>query len=64
MKSENLISWNIPNFVSIVLMIAIIWVVIGTAGHLLVRGPASRRMRSGQSATNTTYAPGGVAVVA
>lgn len=59
MDGENLISWNIPNFVSFVFMIAIIWVVIGTAGHLLVRrGGAS----GAPSATNNTYAPGGVAV--
>lgn len=47
MKSESLISWNIPNFVSFVLMISIIWVVIGTAGHVLVRQPAKRRAGGG-----------------
>jgi hypothetical protein len=39
---EGLISWNIANFVSLVLVIAIVWVVIGTAGHVLVRQPAKR----------------------
>lgn len=35
MDGENLISWNIPNFITIVLMIGIVWVVIGGAAHLL-----------------------------
>lgn len=39
---EKLISWNIANFVTIVLMIAIAWAVIGLAGHTLVRQPAAR----------------------
>ncbi len=64
MGSESLISWNLPNFITIVLMLAIVWVVIGAAGHLLVRGPYLRTQRGGQPASNTTYAPGGVAVVA
>lgn len=59
MNGENLISWSIPNFVTIVLMIAIIWVVIGSLGHLLVRQPARRRAVAGD---NTTAAPGGVLV--
>lgn len=59
MDNESLISWNIPNFISIVLMMAIVWVIIGTAGHLLVRRPASRRASAG---TNTTAAPGGLVV--
>lgn len=59
MDSESLISWNIPNFVTFVLMIAIVWVVMGTAGHLLIRQPASRRAATG---TNTMAAPGGLQV--
>jgi hypothetical protein len=59
-NSESLISWNIPNFVTVCLMVAIIWVIIGTAGHLLVRAPAQRKAVSG--ASNVTAAPGGVVV--
>lgn len=34
---ENIISWNIPNFVTIVTMVAVIWVVLGFASHLFRR---------------------------
>jgi len=61
MDGENLISWNIPNFVSFVFMIAVIWIVIGTAGHLLVRQPARA---TAMGLTNTTSRPGGVFAVA
>lgn len=56
MNGENLISWNIPNFITFVFMIAILWVVIGTAGHLLIRQPYLRQ----SSATNL---PSGSATV-
>ena len=39
---EKLISWNIANFVTIVLMIAIAWCVIGLAGHVLIRQPVMK----------------------
>ena len=62
MNAESLISWNLPNFVTIVLMLAIIWVVVGAAGHLFVRGPAQRKAASGVNGSNVTAAPGGVVV--
>lgn len=59
MDGENLISWSIPNFVSFVFMIAIIWVIIGTLGHVFIRRPAMAR---GGVTDNTLAAPGGVIV--
>lgn len=58
MKSENLITWSLPNFVTFLTMIVIIWVVVGSVGHIFVRQPAARQMGK----TNTTVAPNGVAV--
>jgi hypothetical protein len=62
MDNESLISWNIPNFVSFVFMMAIVWVIIGTAGHLLVRQPASRARGQPSGLSNTSSAPGGLIV--
>lgn len=37
MKSENVISWNVPNFISICLMLALLWCGLGVVSHLLFR---------------------------
>lgn len=37
MDGENLISWNLPNFVSITLMVVMIWLVLGGVSHLIRR---------------------------
>lgn len=39
---ESLISWNLPNFVSFIFFIAILWVAIGALGHIFVRRPAMK----------------------
>ena len=59
MDSEGLITWNLPNVITFILMLAIIWIVGGTLGHVFIRQPA----RKATNATNTTVAPNGVAVV-
>lgn len=30
---ESILTWNIPNFVTIALMVGIIWIVVGVASH-------------------------------
>lgn len=67
MNGESLISWNLPNFITIVFMLAIIWVVIGAAGHIFVRRPAQRAAtvastQSVPNSDNTNTAFGGVIV--
>jgi hypothetical protein len=62
MDGESLISWNIPNFVSFVLMIALIWVIIGTLGHVFIRQPSKRAVKATND--NTNAAPGGVLAAA
>lgn len=44
MKSENLITWNLPNFVSVLLMLAVLW-----AGAGLVSGFVRRRAGIGHN---------------
>lgn len=50
---QNLISWNLANFVTFTLMILVIWVVLGGAGHLLFGA-------TGKGKTQTAITPGGV----
>ena len=35
MRSENVISWNLPNFITVVLMLGIIWAVLGVGSNML-----------------------------
>lgn len=50
MDSENVISWNFANFVTIGLMLAIIWSALGIVSHL-VRKPNKMK---GSTAVQTT----------
>lgn len=34
---ESVISWNLPNIISIILMVMIIWIVFGMVGHFVFR---------------------------
>jgi hypothetical protein len=52
---EKLISWNIANFVTVILMIAIAWCFIGLAGHTLVRQPAQRNAAAGDMTGSDGY---------
>ncbi len=36
-RSENVLSWNVPNVITIWLMISLLWVSMGIASHLLFR---------------------------
>jgi len=38
---ENVISWNLPNVVSILLMFMIIWIIFGSIGHFFFRNSSS-----------------------
>jgi hypothetical protein len=35
--NETVISWNLPNVVSVILMVLIIWIVFGFIGHFVFR---------------------------
>lgn len=37
MERSAIVGWNIPNFVSFVLMLGIIWCGVGVLSHLIVR---------------------------
>lgn len=41
MNNENIISWNLPNFVTVVLMIGLVWSAGGIVSHLLMKGGKS-----------------------
>lgn len=63
MDNGNIITWNFPNFISFVLMIAILWVVLGAAGHVLWR--KNKGQSSGAlPATKTVMSPDAVASAA
>lgn len=34
---ENVISWNLPNVISVIAMLLIIWIVFGAVGHFVFR---------------------------
>jgi hypothetical protein len=34
---ENVISWNLPNVISVIMMLLIIWIVFGAVGHFVFR---------------------------
>lgn len=58
---ENIISWNLPNLVSIIFMIAILWVVIGAVGHIFVRSKSAKSSAirtSGTGFAQTAAVPG------
>lgn len=40
-RSENVLSWNVPNVVSIWLMVALLWVFMGIGSHFLRRGKSA-----------------------
>ena len=40
MRDENVISWNLPNVITFVLMVALLWTGVGIVSHL-VRGKTS-----------------------
>ena len=42
-REQNIVSWNLRNFITIALMLALIWLALGFAGHVFVRGPAMRK---------------------
>ena len=54
---ESLISWNLPNFISFVFFIVVIWIVIGSLGHMFVRRPAMARARVAASGGPLPKAP-------
>jgi hypothetical protein len=53
MGDENLLSWNIPNFVTIVLMIALLWCALGFLGHIFIRRPKATSSAATASASVT-----------
>lgn len=34
---ESVISWNLPNIVTVILMVMIIWILFGAVGHFVFR---------------------------
>jgi hypothetical protein len=46
--NENVISWNLPNFITIMLMVALLWAGVGFLSHFF-RG-ASSVMKTGAAA--------------
>lgn len=38
---ETVISWNLPNVISIIFMLMIIWIVFGMVGHFVFRQGSS-----------------------
>ena len=40
---ENLISWNLPNVITLLFMILILWMIGGAIGHFFVRAPAQKQ---------------------
>lgn len=47
---ERIITWNLPNLVSIWLMIILLWVTVGFVSHLV--------FRKGKSGNNSNQKPG------
>lgn len=45
--NEGLISWNVPNIISVILMILIIWIVFGGVGHFVFRTGAKSSPSTG-----------------
>jgi hypothetical protein len=41
-RNENVLSWNVPNVVTIWLMVALLWVVMGMGSHFLRKGMSSK----------------------
>lgn len=46
LRDEQLLSWNIPNFISVALMLALIWCALGFLGHMVFRKPSTAAKRS------------------
>ena len=42
MKGENVITWNLPNLITVVLMLAVLWAVLGI-GSSALRGRAGNK---------------------
>lgn len=51
-RSENVISWNVPNVVTIWLMLALLWVALGVVSHFVWRKPRSGNGPAAQSKDN------------
>jgi hypothetical protein len=52
-RSENVLSWNVPNVITIFLMVSLIWAVLGIGSHLLFRkGKGPTTQAAVQSDTN------------
>lgn len=51
---ETVISWNLPNIISVVLMVMIIWIVFGFIGHFVFRSGASQPASGGSQPFTTS----------
>lgn len=52
-RSENVITWNVPNVITIWLMIGLLWVLMGIGSHLLIRKKTSKGVNPGVVSDNT-----------
>lgn len=55
MRDENVISWNLPNVITFVLMVALLWTGVGIVSHL-VRGKTSASKGVMADAAGNIYA--------
>lgn len=46
---ETVISWNLPNIISVILMVLIIWIVFGFVGHFVFRNGGKQPATAGGS---------------
>jgi len=46
---ETVISWNLPNIISVILMVMIIWIAFGMVGHFVFRQGAAKATPQGGS---------------
>lgn len=58
-RNETVLSWDVPNLISVWLMVALLWVVMGIASHLLFRKGNGATMGAGVQTDNAGNLVGG-----
>lgn len=62
MERSAIVGWNIPNFVSFVLMLAILWCAVGILSHVMVRKGGKNGSNVFAANANVTAGPVGANV--
>jgi hypothetical protein len=52
-RNENVLSWNVPNVITIWLMVALLWVVMGVGSHFVRKKTARAGVASGVTTDNS-----------